>query len=351
MQTSTVKVLGVPSSDCALPWYDNTKLSAVNVCPTWGVLRYGHNKTMATPNRVLPLDAGSVCHECFAVLRLWQLHTLQHLPEHADFQGRALFGDDRWSTIRTHFDNGTDQRRCRLLAALAALDSSGYYDEPDNKRLTLTNIENSITAYADKYPYATSSVWVADPTDPTSAVGVEQRFDVLLSIDVPEQPPRIVRFAGCIDGIHVRRGKIIIEENKTGARMNEAWRDSFALAHQVTGYIVVANWLTQTPIDSAMVRGLAIPLPAKPTYDSGGVANEYVTRPPWMIDAWAQWVLYSVGVYEDYMHQLDKAPMFTHSCNRYFRSCSFLPYCSAPPDERANVYNMMTADTWDPRVR
>ena len=57
-------------ADQVLPTYDHTKLSAINTCPTWGILRYDMHKQMPGQGRALALEAGSAMHECFAFIRL-----------------------------------------------------------------------------------------------------------------------------------------------------------------------------------------------------------------------------------------------------------------------------------------
>ena len=75
MRTDIVKVDArlATEADADLPAFDNTKLTAINQCPTWGIVRYGLHKTMSGGGRAMALEAGSACHEVFAALRLWQL--------------------------------------------------------------------------------------------------------------------------------------------------------------------------------------------------------------------------------------------------------------------------------------
>ena len=58
--------------DKHLPTYDHTKLSAINTCPTWGILRYTHHKKMPGSSRAMALDAGSAAHEAFSAVRLYR---------------------------------------------------------------------------------------------------------------------------------------------------------------------------------------------------------------------------------------------------------------------------------------
>ena len=63
--------------DAHLPAYDHTKLSAINTCPTWGILRYSHHKCMPGSTRAMALEAGSAAHEAFAAVRLYQFNSYQ----------------------------------------------------------------------------------------------------------------------------------------------------------------------------------------------------------------------------------------------------------------------------------
>jgi len=48
-----------PTTDKTLPWVDYSTLSAVNVCPRWGLIHNWHGKHLPSGvERVLPLEAG-----------------------------------------------------------------------------------------------------------------------------------------------------------------------------------------------------------------------------------------------------------------------------------------------------
>ena len=64
-------------------FYDFTKLTAINTCPTFGVLRYALHRTevpMTASGRNLAIEAGKACHDFFAAVRMWTLlHTADWL--------------------------------------------------------------------------------------------------------------------------------------------------------------------------------------------------------------------------------------------------------------------------------
>jgi hypothetical protein len=42
------------------------------------------------------------------------------------------------------------------------------------------------------------------------------------------------------------------------------------------------------------------------------------------------------------------APKYTHSCNRYFRPCAFIPFCDADDEEQHTIVQEMETDEWSP---
>jgi hypothetical protein len=91
---------------------------------------------------------------------------------------------------------------------------------------------------------------------------------------------------------------------------------------------------------------MAIPLPR--SYDFGGIVNEFVTRTDQDFAHWFQWFWHTTRIYEQHKDDPNNAPRYTHSCNRYFRPCSFIPYCAATDEERAQIFDEMVDDEWNP---
>jgi hypothetical protein len=226
---------------------------------------------------------------------------------------------------------------------IAVLDTGGFYDDPRDKRRTLSNLEECIYAYINRWNWQ-HRVWIRNPADPTSDIGIEIPFDLVVDI----QPADIqFRLTGRIDGIHWNgRGELAVHDNKTASRLNEAWSMSFLLNHQITGYCVAANVFTQHAVHNAEVLGLAIPLPK--TYDLGGYIREPVTRYDWHYKRWVDWLVHTIALARRYKDNPYDAPKYTHSCNRYFRPCSFIPFCDAGPEEQYVIVNEMVDDEWSP---
>lgn len=337
--------------DDDIPWFDNTKLTAVNTCPTWGIVRHIHNRVVSGSGRAMALEAGAACHEVFAAARLYDLLIYQKLPDHFEYHGNRIFGE-RFDDLKQWLGKGDDQRIEGQNFCLEALYTSGYHDDPYDKRRTLANLEQACLAYLDAWPWGVHPIWVSDAQEPTATIGIENGINIVITFSVYDSRfddvfDHSYRLVGRVDGIHVHDDGIAIHENKTASRLNEAWSESFQMSHQVTGYMLAASLMTGQPITSAYVHGLAIP---QPKYsDFGGIAREYVTRSTDAFAHWFNWFWYTTQTVEQYKDNWMDAPRFTHSCNRYFRPCSFLPLCAAPTDEeRQDAYNEMVHDAWDP---
>ena len=330
-----------PTTDTNLDWYSNSKLVAIDTCDRWGAVRYGARKTMATSGRAMALEAGSISHDAYAAHRLFMLGKLQKLPEHMEQTAVRIFGQLRAEEILSHFSKHPDDDTIMLNMAMAALHSGDFYDDPYDKRRTLSNIEEGIIAYCRRYSQDDNEIWVEDKSDPTKLVGIEIFFDHTVKIlytdtidKTEEKKELIARFIGTLDGLHIKPSNNVIrvEENKTASRLDEAWRFSWETNHQPTGYMLSATVFTNRAITSGVIRGMQIPLPK--TYDLGGIVNEPIKRDQTMFMEWAKWFATGVLKYRAIQNTPLSSVMNTHSCNRYFRPCSLIPLCASPPEEQ-----------------
>lgn len=338
-------------ADSHLDAFDYTKLSAINMCPTWGIIRYAHHKTMPGGGRSMALEAGTVMHECFSAVRLVQLGhpKAQSLREHMQYHGERLFGIERWGAMLAGWDD-TDLDSTTRSVALECLATGGYVDDPNDRRRTYVNLETAIMYYAQRWDHARYPIWVEDVNDPEKWVGVEIPFDVKVkAYALATNPPiREFRLTGRIDGLHhTRAGEsdLLIQENKTASRLDQAWEMSFDMSHQVTGYAVAAGLFAGVPISRGLVLGLSLPLPR---YATDGLKLVSVNRPDFMKARWMQWLEHTITIHDRYVNNLKDAPQHTHSCNRYFRPCSLIPYCASDDDERADMLSMMVNEEWSP---
>jgi hypothetical protein len=334
-------------ADMHITAFDNTKLVAVNTCPTWGIVRYSQHKTMSAPgSRAMALECGSAAHEVFAAVRLWQLRSYQSHESLADFHGPRLFGNTRYQAMLSAVDTREDARSQSLAFCLSALETSGFYDDPSDKRRTYTNLEESCIAYIDRWDWNRMPVWIRDESDPKSDIGIELPFDVTLQFVLEDGRVLEYRFIGKADGLHVRDGKLYLHENKTASRLDEAWRQSFLMSSQVTGYCFALSLWAGAPIEHAEVFGMSIPLPKN--YDFGGLVRESVTRYSEQVAHWFNWFLHTAMLEESYRLDVINAPRYTHSCSRYFRPCSMLAFCDSPDSEKEQILSEMREDEWSP---
>lgn len=318
-------------------------------------MNYELKRKMPGSGRAMALEAGSACHEAFAAVRLWQLGHNQGLLQHAVHHGGRVYGPDKWERLVPHLLNGErDGNTGAINFALESLYASGFNDDPGDKRRTVSNLEEAIIAYVDRWNFTSNPVWVRAHDDPSADVGIEIPFDLVLTFDTSGHPEsegelrtEAYRLIGKMDGVHVHRGpRIVVHENKTAWRLNEAWSSSFLMSHQITGYCLAATVWIGEPCTDAVVHGLAIPLPK--SYDLGGIAKDPVSRETFHTAQFFEWFYHTVKVIEQYRGDLPHAPKYTHSCNRYFRSCSMIPYCASDEEEKARIYSETEENTWTP---
>jgi hypothetical protein len=312
---------------------------------------------MPGAGRSMALEMGSAAHDCFAAIRLFQLHEFgRALYDRSDFKelrdqtGERLFGKVRYRAMFDIMSSNDDQRRRVNAIAIYAANTSGFYDDPSDKRRTLSNLESSIVAYIDRMEL---SRWV--PLVSGEFVGIEVPFDITLTYEgdylhSDVKPDTKIRYIGRIDGVMVdtQNGSIVLDENKTASRLNDAWQNSFSTSHQVTGYSIALTTILKRAMNEVYVRGMMIPLPK--TYDLGGIAEVPVDRDSNRYREWYNWVWHTYATqYVPYRSDPLFAPEYTHSCNRYFQSCSFIPLCAmADPDERRLSFSQMEDDEWNP---
>lgn len=343
---------------------DNTRLTAVNTCPRWGAIRYGHNKTLSTgEGRALALEAGAACHQGFAAVRLLHLYA-QGNHEQAIYHTARLFpktieGCDKptHEYMRPWLESKEDFTIRAQEMALLGLAHSQYYDDPNDKKRTYTNLEESLVKYARRYNPKADKIWVRDHQNPTSDVGIEIPFDLCFTatrigdrgiVNTLQHNGFACRFVGRIDGIHeddTRR--LIVKEEKTTSLISSTWVSGWAMAHQITGYIVAASTYTGKQVNHGCVNGLAIPQPKSSPYD-GFVSVPFV-RDQDAVVQWLQWFLNSYTELQQYVANPLDAPTYTHSCTRYFRECPQLPLCTATREEQEHIFNNeMVVKVWNP---
>lgn len=347
-QREMVQITIEPTTDFTLPAYDYSSLSAYDMCAKWGVLRYAVGKTFKTSNREMALDAGRAAHDGFAAVRLYQLGWHQGARDHAAHHAARLFGSDRaHAVLGTVGDASTHDVNMRNVA-LEALYTSGYYDDPNDRRRTVANLEALLISYVQRWSLDRYPVFVADRRDPASLVGVEIAFDVTVSYHLDADRVWRVRYIGRVDGVHhnAQLDELLTHENKTGARIDDTWAMSMMMTFQNTGYCIAMSSLLGREINKGVAIGTQLPLPK--AY-SDGVRFEPFTRNEHHKARWLRWFFERTYDMEGWKSDPVMAPMATHSCNRYFRPCPFIPLCYEDDEmQRQMIEEEMVVDKWSP---
>ncbi len=298
--------------------------------------------------RALALEAGEAMHQFFAAMRCWQLFFVDKRPDHAMSAGTRIFGEARWNDIWKRVKKEKGELNQIGTLAVDVLGSSGFYDDPNDQTRTISNMQTASIVYArETLPYLESyPIWLDSPKDPNKPIGIEQIFDVVIEYDNGKK----IRYIGTLDGILVNRAKgnrITMAENKTAARMDKAWIESFKMRHQITGYMACGQALFNIDMWHARVYGCKI----KPTYRGEDVHIEPVVRDQTAIDHWGNWVYNQVATFETYKDDWEHAERRTHSCNRYFRPCSLIPFCADSAAGRAEQWTQMVTAVPSPSER
>jgi len=293
----------------------------------------------------MALEAGSTMHEVFAAVRIWQLEYVQKLPKHALATAERIFTLERWQQAKEQAKDAITNRREHLQAVtFAILHSSEWYDDPNDTIRTMNNMELSTIHYIDeRLEYMENwPIYVEDTKNPKSRIGIEQTFDVTLIFKDKAQ----FRYIGTIDGLVQKKatGQWTLDENKTASRLDEGFRLSFDMRHQVTGYCAASTVVFGFPIFNARVTGLKI----KPTNRGEDICVVEPSRDENSIRHWAAWLRYTAEMFETYKDDFENAPRFTHSCNRYFRPCSLLPFCVDTPEGRQEQFEQMQEASQSP---
>ena len=322
--------------------YDNTKLTAINTCPTYGVLRYALHRTETSSTTSRALTAGKACHDYFAALRFWQLRkqykdNLQMLGQ-IGLHANKVIGSIRYAEALDAPQDTNNDLQDAINFSLPILYSSGFYDDPSDRRRTMANLENACIAYTSRCLMSEMPVIVQD-----SFIGIEFPFCILFRETATSKP--LFVYTGRVDGLHYYNNVPYVCENKTAYRLDNTWRMSFHVSNQVTGYMVAASLALDREVRDGFVMGAQIPQPKSFT---DGIAFEQVSRTDSDIRRWVEWALYSVDMYKSFVNSPTNAPRFSHSCNRYFHPCQFIPYCTMHREEQANMIEQMKVEEWSP---
>lgn len=322
--------------DQKLPWLDHTTTAAIHRCPRYGIVRY--HKGLAIPSigekRALPLELGHAVHQCTAVNRLFHC-VRQHrgLVEALPTLVR-LFGDERAHVIHQHFNaEGPEQ------AVLETLYTSGYYDDPYDRKRTLSNAEASLLYYLQQYDLAEYRPMVLSGVP---QIEIPIHYVVTFTDGSTETS---IRYVGRADGLHWHGDNPAVHDDKTASNVANNWDTQWYTSHQITGYMIGAALILEQPVAHAMVLGLQIPLPSS-AYNGFKPVN--LERHPRQFVDFFQWLHHAVKIIQEYDDSIWDAPTFTHSCYSHFRPCSFVPLCSGSEEDFTFGQEQLVYDKWDP---
>lgn len=320
--------------------FDYTKLSAINTCPTWGIARYGKHLSLGGSGRSTALDAGTACHKYFHALRLWHIYYNQKNHEAYLRAGSRLFGKEYClNALRIAQDSDTLTNAINFCTPF--LHDSGFYDDPNDRRRTLANLEATCIAYTERRLRNFSDIYINGNT-----VGIEIPF----AIEIKSKDSTWY-FVGKIDGLHTSsEGRPIVEENKTVSLGwgGDSWRMKWNVEHQPTGYMVAGALLVGMELDDLQgtIIGSQIPTP-KNVFEATIV--ESVRRTHDDIIRWLEWQRHTIEIYNKYSGDLISAPRYTTACSRFNKACSMIPFCAATIHEQGFMLeDDFTFDPWIP---
>lgn len=369
----SIEIRLATEEDKHLPTFDNTKLVALDTCVRYGIIRYQMHKNWEGSTKPHALTAGSAMHDIFAAVRLWQLFwydlaDCEYKEEVLKHQMIRLFGEERGLSYINYFEKNT--REDLIALCLALLYSSNYQEDPEDKKRTFSALEESAINYINRWDFKRYPIWVRDKNDPNTDVGIELPFDLVITFSYytgeyalaggnPDsiydvQEIKSYRFTGRLDGLHIdpqatnpdlTKGALFLDENKTTSRIMENWGDQYEMSTQPTGYMIAAKYLTLEPVYEGRIILLSVPVPSKSVH--GGYSMHRLTRQEYEFDRWFNWFYELAQVEHQNKDNPFDAPVSPHSCFRYFRPCSMLPFCKASNEEQREALEEMVEDKWD----
>lgn len=374
MMEQSLQYIVRPTTDAEhaakMPYLTSSMVEAVNTCPRWGIIHNVLGKRFVIGYRQMALEAGSLMHDVFACLNLFQVGLWQNLPEHMHFHAELLFGKERWQYIWKEACKGKDTIAVDDITAFeraifACIGSSEFYDDPNDKNRTVSNLEHCSLELLQYYliNLVDLPIYIADKKDASKPIGIEMSLDAVFELrdweaafdhdlEIPNEPElktyQTVRCIGLADVVYQNpeTKAISLGEYKTSSSMNDAWRMAFDTRHQITLYnaLLQAHFGYQQSFNTILI-GSAIPVRST----SIPVQHFQVDRDQENVHELLRTFIFTQGLINIYKERPLQTPMFTHSCNRYFRPCSMLDLCvAAKEDQYVMLDAMIDAPTLSP---
>ena len=149
--------------------YDFSMLNAISTCPFYGITRFIHNKVFDDSARNMALECGDLCHKCFAAYRALSVY-YRGKAENKDTLKQIgynylvnLFKEtvnnelDYEQLMVIVYDLLQEAEQKNTLLAKYTLfsdwivDNSGYYEDPEDKKRTISNIKESLLSYRNSF--------------------------------------------------------------------------------------------------------------------------------------------------------------------------------------------------------
>lgn len=328
------------------PYLTSSMVEAVNTCPRWGLVHNVHGRQFSIGHRQMALEAGSLMHEVFSCLNLLQVGVFQRLPNHMHNKGRELFGVSRWKHMFAAMspnDEPLSENMTRRFEKFiyACIATSEFHDDPNDKNRTVTNLEICSLELLQYWMmnFARFNIYIEDRDRSDCVIGIEQSLDVVFEvIDDDNDVTMSQRFIGLADAVYQgEEGNVVLGEYKTTSSMNEGWREAFKTRHQITAYQAMLQAYFDKVELKTIILGSAIPVRST----AMPVQHFPIERDQGNILEFLETVKFTGQIIKDnYLDPLH-APMFTHSCNRYFRPCSMMDLCTAEKSDQYIMYDQM----------
>lgn len=321
-----------------MPYLTASMLEALVTCPRWGLINSVNRRSFTENARSMALEAGSTMHEVFSVLNLLQVGLVQGKVEHMNYHGNVLF-PGRWAGITAKLDPlQHDKRSADIIedVLLRCLASSEFYDDPGDQFRTMSNLERAAFELYNYWVNVLSEFTIETNTLPEEPIGVERSIDVVLM----SEGHKPIRFIGLADAVYrnAETKKVTLGEYKTSSRVTDSYLESFQTRNQISAYLLglhadYSDYMTGNAII------IASEMPPKATKQN--VQHIMVSRDVDSYESFFTACQFGMQLIDQFGNAPTDAPMFTHSCNRYFRTCSLMSMCTCTAQDRRETYDSM----------
>jgi hypothetical protein len=181
-------------------------------------------------------------------------------------------------------------------------------------------------------------IWVKDHNDPTKEIGIEKSLDVVFTAYFDNDIVSSIRFIGLVDVLYSRVGNPVkLGEYKTTSSMNDGWMEAFRTRNQQSAYYGALHAFFDNVADGIIMTGSTIPV-RKTTVS---VQHFEIDRGSQNVKDFLRTALFAEDLIKKHVDNPIFAPMFTHSCNRYFRPCALLDLCTAEQSDQLVMLETM----------